>query len=69
MTQLQLSERLKITPRYLKAIENSGKKPSFDLLVRIIRELDIPAESVFYPENKMASPPAKIICLQGGKYG
>lgn len=51
MTQFQLAERLSITARYLKAIENSGRKPSYDLLFRIVRELDIPADAVFYPER------------------
>ncbi|MDR1882319.1 MAG: helix-turn-helix domain-containing protein, partial [Prevotella sp.] len=49
LTQSQLAERLGITVRYLKAIENSGRKPSYDLLVQIIRELDMPADTVFYP--------------------
>ena len=56
MTQRQLAGNLCITPRYLKAIENSGRKPSYDLLVRIIRELGIPAESVFYPEYRESLP-------------
>jgi transcriptional regulator with XRE-family HTH domain len=51
MTQTQLTEVLGITPRYLKAIENSGKKPSYDLLSRIIHELDMSADEVFYPED------------------
>jgi len=60
MTQSQLADRLDITTRYLKAIENSGRKPSYDLLVRIIRELDIPADTVFYPEHEKENQPAKI---------
>jgi transcriptional regulator with XRE-family HTH domain len=40
-TQCQLAERLGITLRHLKAIENSGQKPSYDLLARTVRELDI----------------------------
>ena len=51
ITQSQLAKRLGITVRYLKAIENSGRKPSYDLLVRIIRELDIPSNEVFRPES------------------
>ena len=46
LTQSQLAALLAITPRYLKAIENSGRRPSYDLLVRIIRELEIPADEV-----------------------
>ena len=64
MTQSQLAARLGITPRYLKAIENSGRKPSYDLLVRIVRELDIPADTVFYPEHETENLPMKITPLR-----
>ena len=64
LTQSQLAESLKITPRYLKAIENSGRKPSYDLLVRIIRELEIPADTIFYPESEDIISSAKIIPLR-----
>jgi transcriptional regulator with XRE-family HTH domain len=49
VTQAQLAERLDITLRHLKAIENSGQKPSYDLLSRIVCELDISADNVFNP--------------------
>jgi len=55
LTQSQLSKKLSISTRYLKAIENSGRKPSFDLLVRIIHELDIQTDAVFYPEQTVES--------------
>jgi len=55
ITQLQLAESLSISTRYLKAIENSGKKPSYELLVRIIEELDISANELLHPEQKDAS--------------
>jgi transcriptional regulator with XRE-family HTH domain len=61
ITQKQLSENLHITTRYLKAIENSGRKPSYDLLVRIVRELDIPAVTVFYPEYENKKPAWDIL--------
>jgi len=64
LTQSQLAESLNITPRYLKAIENSGRKPSYDLLVRIIRELEIPADEIFYPESEDIISSAKIISLR-----
>ena len=56
MTQQELAEKLYITPRYLKAIENSGRKPSYDLLVRLVYELDIPADSVVYPACRESLP-------------
>ena len=50
MTQIKLAELLSISTRHLKSIENGYRKPSYDLLVRIIHELDIPADAVFHPE-------------------
>ena len=61
ITQAQLAKMLQITPRYLKAIENSGRKPSYNLLVRIVRELDIPIDIVFYPEHENGKPAVKIL--------
>ena len=46
-----LAERDGITERYLYRIENEGKKPSFDGLYKLIRELSISADSIFYPEK------------------
>jgi transcriptional regulator with XRE-family HTH domain len=65
LTQSQLAERLNITVRYLKAIENSGQKPSYDLFVRIVRELDISADTVVYPDEQKS--PVKIYKLLGGQ--
>lgn len=52
MTQVHLAKCLSISTRYLKAIENSGQKPSYDLFVRIIRELEISADAVLLSENE-----------------
>jgi transcriptional regulator with XRE-family HTH domain len=61
LTQSQLAGRLGITVRYLKAIENSGHKPSYDLFIKIVRELDISADTVVYPDDQKSS--AKIYKL------
>jgi len=50
LTQKQLAERLFITPHYLMSIENKQQIPSCNLLFRIIRELEISADTIFYPE-------------------
>jgi len=50
LTQKQLAARLSISPYYLMSIENRQQIPSSDLLFRIIRELEIPADTIFYPE-------------------
>jgi transcriptional regulator with XRE-family HTH domain len=52
MTQKELAERLSITPHYLMSIENKQRIPSCDLLFRIIRELGISADKIFYPERE-----------------
>ena len=46
-----LAEKANITERYLYRIENEGKKPSFDVLHKLVRELNISADSIFYPEK------------------
>lgn len=56
LTREQLAEKLGITPRYLMSIENENKKPSYDLLFRLIRILDISSDSIFYPEKQHADP-------------
>lgn len=51
ITMEKLAEKVDITERYLYRIENEGKKPSFDVLFKIIRELSISPDSIFYPEK------------------
>ena len=46
-----LAYRAGITERYLYRIENEGKKPSFDVLYNLIRELSISPDLIFYPEK------------------
>lgn len=53
ITMETLAERVDITERYLYRIENEGKKPSFDVLYKLIRELAISADSIFYPEKPL----------------
>jgi transcriptional regulator with XRE-family HTH domain len=56
LTQNQLAEKLGITSRHLMSIENDKKKPSYDLLLRIVRELQISGDSIFYPEREYGDP-------------
>jgi transcriptional regulator with XRE-family HTH domain len=51
LTREQFAEIINITPRYLMSIENENKKPSYDVLFRLIRELGISADKIFYPEK------------------
>lgn len=47
-----LAERIGITERYLYRIENEGKKPRYDVLYNLIRELSIDPNQIFYPEKQ-----------------
>lgn len=47
----KLAEKVGITERYLYRIENERKKPSFDILYKLIRELSISPDLIFYPEK------------------
>lgn len=47
----ELAEKVGISERYLYKIENEGKKPSYDVLYKLIRTLSISPDSIFYPEK------------------
>lgn len=51
ITMEVLADKVGITERYLYRIENEGKKPSYDVLYKLIRELSISPDSIFYPEK------------------
>lgn len=51
LTIEELANKLDISERYLYRLENEGKKPSFDILYNLIRELAISPDTIFYPEN------------------
>ena len=51
ITVEKLAEKIGVTERYLYRIENEDKKPSFDILYKLIRELNISPDSIFYPEK------------------
>ncbi|MEG1798535.1 MAG: helix-turn-helix transcriptional regulator [Clostridium sp.] len=51
ITMEALADKIGITERYLYRIENENKKPSFDVLQKLIRELAISADSIFYPDK------------------
>ena len=46
-----LANKVDITERYLYRIENENKKPSYDVLYKLIRELSISPDLIFYPEK------------------
>ena len=50
-TQDALAEKAGIGLRHIMSIENEGSSPSYEVLYKLIRELHIPADSIFYPER------------------
>ncbi len=52
----ELADKIGITERYLYKIENEGKKPSYDVLYKLIRVLSISPDLIFYPEKSTKNP-------------
>lgn len=50
-TMEALSTKVGVSERYLYRIENEGQKPSFDVLNKLVHELAILPEKIFYPEK------------------
>jgi transcriptional regulator with XRE-family HTH domain len=51
LTQDALAEKVGVGLRHFQAIENEGSYPSYEVLYGLIRELHIPADSIFYPDK------------------
>jgi DNA-binding XRE family transcriptional regulator len=51
LTQDELAEHIGVTGRYIMALENEHKQPSFEVLCKLILVLNIPADNIFYPKN------------------
>ena len=51
LTVEELTARVGISERYLYRIENEGKVPKFDVLKKLVRELAIDGDLIFYPEK------------------
>ena len=50
-TMESLAAKIGVTERHLYRIENEGQKPSYDVLYKLIRELSIDPNKIFYPEK------------------
>ncbi len=48
---VELASKIGVSKRYLYEIEAGKKKPSFDILYCLIRELYIIPDLIFYPEK------------------
>ncbi len=56
LTQAELAERIDVSLKTVIDIEKGKRNPTFDVLFRMITELDIPAELIFRPEDLSGSP-------------
>jgi transcriptional regulator with XRE-family HTH domain len=61
LTQEALAEIAGVGLRHIMSIENEGRYPSYEVLYKLIRELNIPADTIFYPEKQHNSPEAEKI--------
>ena len=51
LTVEALAERIGVSERYIYRLENNGKTPGYAVLCRLIRELAISPDLLFYPEK------------------
>jgi len=61
-----LADRIGVSERHLYRIENENKKPSYEVLFKLIRELSISPDLIFYPDetNEMSDPNSLLHMLQ-----
>lgn len=56
ITQIALADKIGVSLRTIIAIENGKRNPTFEVLYRIIRELNIPADLIFRPDDVPGTP-------------
>lgn len=49
-TQEEVAEKVGITTRFLMALENEEKRPSLDILLRLVDVLNIPGDAILHPQ-------------------
>ena len=55
ISQETLSEMVGITPTHIKHIESEHRRPSFEVLYRLTRVLNISIDDIFFPERSDGS--------------
>ena len=53
ITVEDLATKVGVGERFIYRIENEGKKPSYDILYKLIRELSILPDQIFFPEKQI----------------
>ena len=49
-TQEEVAEKVGITARFLMGLENEERRPSLDLLLKLVSTLNIPGEAILHPQ-------------------
>ena len=62
-TRERLAEKIGITPRFLTAIENEEKRPSYDVLYLLLHNLGMSADCIFYPEKPSETEEQHLVRL------
>ncbi len=62
LTQAKVAELVDVSTRTIHNIEHYKENPKFDLLVPLIRSLNIDPNEIFYPENQCESPALRRLC-------
>lgn len=57
----ELAARVGVSARYLYRIENEGKVPTFEVLKKIVRELAIDGNLIFYPEKPIKDSEVEVL--------
>lgn len=56
ITQTALAEKIDVSLRTVIAIETGKRNPTFEVLYKVIRELSIPADLIFRPDDVHGTP-------------
>ena len=56
LSQAQLAEKIGVGTKFLGDLETARRSPSFETIVSIAKELDVPVYDLFYFENSEDDP-------------
>ena len=56
ITQATLAEKIDVSLRTIIAIENGKRNPTFEVLYKLIQELNIPADLIFHSDVVTCTP-------------
>lgn len=68
LTQEALAERVGVCKRTIIDIESNTGNPQFQILYALVRELDLPLFSIFYPEKQGRSRVESMLLEELGSF-